>query len=193
MTLATLPQMHLPLGLTGELLLTKLFDGPLSMLGDHGISFTCHFFQIGDELLKSAIAHGNGDVTLQSGVFGALYRRSAKCAAVSFFIHLCELAQIRMVKLLLRLKLGQGSRERISSLVVPWANVLADIAAKDVVSHLRAKFFGNSAALFNREVSNTQPRIKPAGSDNRLGRACINAACATSTAIRRRSGRGKLQ
>jgi len=80
-----------------------------------------------------------------------------------------------MVNLLLRLKFRQGSGQRIAGLVVPGANVLADIAAKYIVPNAWAKFFRHGAAFLNRKIGNAQPRIELAGSGNRLRRACVNA------------------
>ena len=58
-----------------------------------------------------------------------------------------------MEKPFLGLKFRQGSRRRIAGFIVPRADILADVAAKDVMPHLRPQFFRHAAALFNGEIS----------------------------------------
>ncbi len=84
-----------------------------------------------------------------------------------------------------RLKFGLIGR---GSFAVPGADVLADVAAKDLVSHALAQFFGNGAALFDGEIRDAFVGVELVGRDNRVGRAGFDAASAGPAAV----GRGKI-
>src|ERR1044071_800247 len=170
-------------GFTGELLFIKFLDGPFRMLGDHSIRPRGHVLQIRQECLVSAIAHGDGHVPPESGIFRTFYRRSAKCLAISFFVHLRQPAQIRMVKPLLWLKLRQGSGRRVPSFIVPWTNILADIATEYVVPNGRPELFRDCATLFNGQIGDAETRIQLARRHNGLRGAGVNAAGATSASV----------
>src|SRR5438105_14333209 len=170
-------------GFTGELLFIKFLDGPLRMLSDHGIRSRSHVLQIRQESLVPAIAHGDCHISSQSGIFCTFYRRSAKCPAVSFFVHLRQPAQVRMVKPLLWLKLRQGSRRRVAGFIVPGTNILADIAAEYMVPNGRPELFSDYATLFNGQICDAETSIQLARRHNGLRGAGINAARAASTAV----------
>src|SRR5262245_30693660 len=189
----TLSQCAQKAGFTGELLVREFLDGPPGMLTEDRIGVLCNLFQIGQELRVSAVAHGDDDVPAEPRIFGALDRRPTKDAAVGVFIHLRQPAQFGVVEPLLRLKLGQGSGRSAPCFVVPRANILADIAAKDVVAHRRTKLFRNGAALFDRQVGNAEARVELARSNDRLRRAGIDAASAAAAAIGSVRVRRKLQ
>src|SRR5438270_3491929 len=98
-----------------------------------------------------------------------------------------------MKKPLLGLKLRQQSRRRVASLVVPGADVLANIAAKDVLAHGWPQLFRNCAALFNGEIGNAKTGIELARGHNGLRRAGVNAARTASATVGRGDVRGKIE
>src|ERR1700686_374057 len=136
-----------------------------------------------DEFLLSAVAHGDGHIALQSSVSGAFYRRIAKCPAKGFFIHFRQPGKVRMKRLYLRLKFRRLRERRVAGFVVPGTNVLADVAAKDVMSDRLAKFPRNVAALLDGQISNATPGIEFARGHNGLRGTSVNAACAASATI----------
>src|SRR5713226_4825728 len=69
---------------------------------------------------------------------------------------------------------------------VPWANVLANVAPKNVISHRRAKLFRDGAPQFNRQIGNALSRVHDVGLDERLRRAGVQAPPATPAQVRRR-------
>src|SRR5579859_7051895 len=72
------------------------------------------------------------------------------------------------------------------SLPVPGANILADIAAKDMAADARAQIFGDRAALFDGQVRDATIGIKLIRSDDGLGGTGLNAAGASAAAVRSR-------
>src|ERR1035438_911550 len=73
---------------------------------------------------------------------------------------------------------------------VPWAHVLADVAAEDVAAVAGAPVFGNPAAQLNRQIRDAQARIDrvtAAKWHDGLGGTGIDAAAASAAAIGRRS------
>src|SRR4051812_30102258 len=56
----------------------KLLEGPFRVFRHHRIWFLGQRLQIRYEILVAAVAHGDGHITLQPGIFGPLYRRAAK-------------------------------------------------------------------------------------------------------------------
>src|SRR5215475_46645 len=98
-----------------------------------------------------------------------------------------------MVEAFARLKFRQRCRRSVAGLVVPGTNVLADVAAEDVVAHGGPQLLWNFASLFNREIGDTQTGIEFARGRDRLCRTCVNAAGTASAAIRRGKVRRKVE
>src|SRR5882724_6117246 len=97
-----------------------------------------------------------------------------------------------MVQIFPRLEFRQGSWRSITGFVVPWANILADIATKDMVAYGPTELFRNHASFFNRQIGDAKAGIKFAGGDDGLRGAGVNTATATATAVSGRSFRRKL-
>src|SRR5580692_8850707 len=59
---------------------------------------------------------------------------------------------------------------------IPGAHILADVAAKDLTTHLRTQWFSNCPPLFNRKVRDTEARIHLVGRDQGAGGAGVEAS-----------------
>src|SRR5258708_12604063 len=95
-----------------------------------------------------------------------------------------------MKQVLLRLKLGRSGEWSVTFLVVPRTDVLADVATKDVVSHLVSEFQRNLTTLFNCQVSDAAAGVQPARGANGVRGTSRHPSRATSPTVRgRRSGR----
>src|SRR6266481_5411656 len=68
---------------------------------------------------------------------------------------------------------------------VPWTNVLADIAAKNMVAHRLTKLFRDGAAQLDGEVRDTLSGIHHVRCDESLRRTRIQTPTATRAQIRR--------
>ena len=88
----------------------------------------------------------------------------------------------RIHQLSARLKLRIVADRRLP---VPWANILADIAAKDLPPYLRPQISRNLAPLFNRQIGDAKPRIHLVRSGERPRRTSVDAAPAASAPVRR--------
>src|SRR5712692_8375181 len=69
---------------------------------------------------------------------------------------------------------------------VPWTNVLADIAAENMISHRLAKLFRDGTSQLDGQVRNTLSRIQNVGFDKSLRRTSVETTPATPAQIRRR-------
>jgi len=108
-----------------------------------------------------------------------------KNLAKFFCTHLSQPIERRINQFWAGLKLG---RIRYRRFAIPWADVLADIAAEDMPSHSVAHLFGNRAALFDREIGDTLVGVELVRCNQRVGWAGIDASCASTAAI----GRGNI-
>src|SRR5258708_8187366 len=91
-----------------------------------------------------------------------------------------------MKQVLLRLKLGRSGEWSVTFLVVPRTDVLADVATKDVVSHLVSEFQRNLTTLFNCQVSDAAAGVQLARGDNGVRGTSVNSSGATSATVRYR-------
>ena len=66
---------------------------------------------------------------------------------------------------------------------IPGADILANVAAKDLTTHVGTERLSNGAALFYGQVRDTQARIHLVGSNQGAGRAGIDASRAAAAAI----------
>src|SRR5215469_11529943 len=85
---------------------------------------------------------------------------------------------------------GQGSwlklrKRRDGSTAVPRANVLTNVAPKDMIAHGLAKFLRNPAAQFDGQVGNAPARVQNIRFDKRLRGTSIETLSAVSAQIRR--------
>src|SRR5215467_5968648 len=88
-----------------------------------------------------------------------------------------------MKKFVLRLKFRRQGCRSIAGLVVPGADILTDVATKNMMANTGAQLFWNAAALFNGEIGDAAAGVEFAGSDQRLGGACIDAARTTPATV----------
>src|SRR5690242_13861001 len=98
-----------------------------------------------------------------------------------------------MEKLSLRLEFRRRSCRSIPRFVVPGADVLADVATKNMMAERRPQLLRDAAAFFNGEISDAAARIELAGSDKRLRRTRIEAARTASASVRSREIGRQLQ
>src|SRR5580658_10126136 len=66
---------------------------------------------------------------------------------------------------------------------IPGADILADVAAKDLTANVGTERLSNGAALFYGQVRDTQARIHLVGSNQGAGGAGIDASRAAAAAI----------
>src|SRR5216684_1285394 len=109
---------------------------------------------------NSGIAEGDASIAHQARPFGPLYRAAAKSIAELLRRNTRDVQQFREVKEVLnrfpatgfeasRLKSFQAGARRLA---VPRADILADVAAKNVAAHRLAKRFGNRPAKLDRQI-----------------------------------------
>src|SRR5207248_7792552 len=75
----------------------------------------------------------------------------------------------------------QGSRLKLRkrgdrSPAVPWANILTNVAAKDVIAHGLAQILRNAAAQLDSQVRNALARVHHVWLHKRLCGTCFDAA-----------------
>lgn len=170
--------------------LFELPEGPGGVIGHGGIGIADELLQNIPEARIPAVPHGNHGVTANPGKLRALYRRAAKTGAELLSAHFREPIEGRIDEF------GPGlevSGVGCWSLVVPWADLLADVTAENVVSHPGPHRLGNISALLNREIRNALVGIELVGCDERIRGTSFNTACTGTTAIRRGEVRRKLK
>src|SRR5438045_684491 len=147
----------------------------------------------GQKRTLSAVAHGDRRVAAQSGIFGALDGRAAKAFLEILAAHRGNLLELGIHESRSWLKFRGFCSWRfgraVRSAAVPRANILADVAAEDVVSHPGAHVFRNRAALFNGEIRDAAGGVELGRSHQRSRRTRVNAARATSAEVFYRSRR----
>ena len=84
-----------------------------------------------------------------------------------------------------------GSRA-VGDVVVPGADLLADVAPEDVRAHRSAEFFRNRASELDGQVGNAAPRVHHAGRDDGVRRAIVDTPRARA-AMLLKEGRVRLQ
>ena len=89
-----------------------------------------------------------------------------------------------------RLKFRRGGSR---SFAVPGTDILADVAAKNLVTHARPQVLGDRAPLLDGQIRNAAIRIQLVGRDQRVGGTGIDAAGAAAAAVRRRQVRRKFE
>src|SRR5436305_12221438 len=138
---------------------TLLLDfphGPVGMFCYVRVGIFGQLAKAGQKRTLSAVAHGDCRVAAQSGIFGALDGRAAKAFLEILAAHRGNLLELGIHESSSRLKFRGFCSwlfgRAVRSAAVPRANILADVAAEDVVSHPGAHVFRNRAALFNGEI-----------------------------------------
>src|SRR5579859_2657224 len=76
---------------------------------------------------------------------------------------------------------------------VPWTDILADIAAEDVVPDAGTHFCRDLPAFFDGQIRNAARGIELVGLNQRVRGTRLNAARAASAAVRRRQVRLKIE
>src|SRR5215469_4191 len=114
---------------------SQLVQGPSCVFGNRGIRISSHLFQFGNKIPVPAVAHVNRDIPPQPCIFGSLDGRAAEDIAELFLIHPRQPLEVGMKQLLLGLELRRGCRGCVAGLGVPGADVLADIAAEDLMAY----------------------------------------------------------
>src|SRR6266581_7495244 len=129
------------------------------MLGNGFIGVRGERLQPGNELRVAAVPHGDGEIAAQAGIFSALDGGAAEGGAKILLTQCGQPFQRRIYQFSPGLKFGSGWRLRLIVASIPGTDVLADVAAKDMAANTGAQSFGNSAALFDGEISNAEVRI----------------------------------
>src|SRR5437773_1413533 len=129
-------------------------------------------------LSTSARFHQQPRVVLKNGQLDALHGRAAKCGAVLLVVPLKQLSKIDCAagKSWLKRRIG-----RIWSALVPWTDILANIAAVEPIGQIGGLI--ESAAMLYGQIGDAPAGIEPVRLSDCVGRACINAARAGSAAI----------
>src|ERR1019366_9199817 len=123
----------------------------------------------------------NGGVATQTGALGAEDGRSTESLTEFFRRHFSEPGESGVIQPGPRLEL---TRRGCRSLTVPRTNILADVATENVVPHAGAKVLGDRPPFFNGEIGDALVGIELVRSENRVGRAGLDAASAGPTAVR---------
>src|SRR5205807_9655209 len=127
-----------------------------------------------------AVPHRDHRIAAQAAQLGATDGRTAKFFAKLLGFHFCDPLQGGIHESFTRLKLG-SLRGRSSA--VPRADILADVATKQVPAHTVTQFLGNGASLFDSEIRDALVRIEAVGAKESVGRARVETAGAGSAAI----------
>ena len=155
------------------------------MFRDHQIRILAKCCQRWHKPLVAAVSHRHHRIPAQARKLGATNWRSSKYLAELFRPHFRQPVERRIDESFPRLKLCRGSRGRLA---VPRANVLTDVASENVSSHSFAQFYGNLAALLDRQIGDAQPRVQLTCRSDRLRWTGNDAARASSATI----GRGQV-
>src|SRR5581483_3512253 len=90
-----------------------------------------------------------------------------------------------------RARLERGVR-RDWRLVIPRADILADVAPENVATHPCPEVIRHGAALLDRQVGNAAAAVQLIRTNERVRRTGIEAARTTAAAVRRRQIRFEL-
>ena len=127
-----------------------------------------------------AVPHRDHRIAAQAAQLGPAHGRTAKFFAKLLGFHFCDPLQGGIHESFTRLKLG-SLRGRSSA--VPRADILADVATKQVPAHTVTQFLGNGPSLFDSEIRDALVRIEVVGAKESVGRARIETAGASPAAI----------
>ena len=125
-------------------------------------------------------------------VLGSRNRSMAKCFAKIFRRQAPQRCK-RSGRIVNRRERGISSNRRAR---IPRAHVLADVAAKNIFAHLRAKRFWHDPAQFDIQIRNATPCVQHilfSRRNQRLRRTGFDASRARSAAVRGRGIRLKLK
>src|SRR5262245_20098895 len=154
------------------------------MLPHHSLYIVEQAFQQGNEGRLPRVPHGHTDITQETAAFRAFKRCTPKALFKIFTAHASQVFQQWV-------HLGRvGLYVRLSGEVafaIPRTDVLANIAAEDMVPHLWAKLFWNSTLELDSQIGNTAPGIEHVGFQERLGWAGLQAARACPAVVERRT------
>ena len=114
----------------------QALEGLVCSLRHHRIRVLGESFERGAKRSVAAIPHGDGDIPQQAGVFRSPQRCATKPCAKLGFGQGSEFLERRGKGLRLKTEIF-----RLRSATVPWADVLADVAAEDVVCRGRLADF----------------------------------------------------
>ena len=141
------------------------------------------FAQPGQKFGQSRISHRNRNVAPQSGELRPLHRRAEESSAQTP-LHPDPPTIPAPDSPALRESASCGS-SLDRRLPVPRANILADIAAKNLPPYLRPQLNRNLTPLFNGQIGDAKARIHLIRSGQRSRRTCLDAAPAASAPVRR--------
>jgi hypothetical protein len=153
------------------------------VFSNDGIMVRSQPFEGGAKARLSAIAHCNGYISQKSGIPGAGDRARVKYRAEFGFADFGEAFEWRRERARLKCDTVRNGRTP-----VPGADVLADVAAENMLSAAAALLFRYGPAQFDGEVRDAQAGIdgvaERAGNDGG-GRASLDTTAAGAAAIRR--------
>src|ERR1700751_1129862 len=183
-------------------LFRDLRDGPCCGLGEDRIfSSNCGpGFQLRKEFFVAGVAHGDGHVAMKTFAARALDGRTLKPTLEGGGVHAGEPIEGGVDELRVRehafglvslcdgwLRRGFADDGSLIRLIIPWADVLTDVAAEDLAADGSAQIFGDCTFLFDGEVGNAARCVHLAWSNEGVSRAGVDAAGAGAAAIRRGS------
>jgi len=122
--------------------------------------------QDGDKAGQAAVAHGDCDIAAQAVEAGAPHRRTIE---ELFPLRLFECGQPLergIYQFAARLKIRVGGDGRLA---IPWADVLADVAAEDLAADGGTEVVRDGTALLDGEVGDTEGRIHLARGEIGIG------------------------
>ena len=130
--------------------------------------------QIGDRRLVFPVAGCDARVAHQAIPFDALYRRSAKHLLKSGVVQHEHVGQLR--RHALQVQRQKGDLLRFPGKTLKWANILANIAAKDPVSEIAAQVAVDPTFVLDSVITDATARIQHKWGGKGISRAVIHAA-----------------
>ena len=142
------------------------------------------------------VAQRHADVAQHPAAFGALDRRTGKVLTERGLVEPVRMRRVETFQQRRR-KTGALGVQRVESgrargqAPVVRADLLADVAAKDVVAKARAQFTRDDAARLDCPVSDAALRVEVVGADKRRRRAGVQTARAAATGEGGARGEGR--
>ena len=165
-------------------------DGPSRMLSDNRIFVRAELLQQRQKTIVAAIGHCDHGVSAQTTQLSAFHWRAAKQLAKFFHAKLHQPCEVGIHQLGPGLKIGQ-SRHRC--MPVPWADILADVAAENLPANTWAQFLRNRVAQLDGQIRNALGRIHFIGRRKSIRWARVQASCARAAVVGGRKIGVKLQ
>lgn len=150
------------------------------MLSNERFRTSREFQEPGAILFPGLIPHGDANIPQKSSVARAFNR-----SAPEHFLKFGLAQSSQPFEGRREEPRGEARLDGHRRFAIPGANILAYVAPENVISHQRAKGFGDGSAKFDSEIGNAEPGVESLRR-NGIGRAGVDAAGASTAAVGRR-------